>query len=194
MNNPGGLEWNPTSNAGPFPTDGSIVLPTLGVDAPIVKVGVGTDGTMVVPTNARDVAWLDQGGIPGDTNNVVLAGHISYSRRAGSFFRLRELAKGDAITVAMDGKHYKYKVAWNCFFDRNTSFAGQIMGKTNVPSVTLISCGGVFDSRARTHTQRIAVRAEMQPVDTPPPKDAGPLPGRSAAPTPAGGVLGGLRP
>jgi len=170
MDNPGGLPWKRTANAGPSETGGTVVLPSLSVDAPIVRVGVGMNGEMVVPTNARDVAWLDQGGIPGPTNNVVLAGHISYSRQAGSFFRLRELAKGDAVTVAMGGKHYKYTVVWNCFFDRNTTHAGQIMGKTEVPSVTLISCGGVFDSSAGTHSQRIAVRAEMQPEVTPKPK------------------------
>ena len=34
---------------------------------------------MEVPTNARDVAWFDQGPLPGRTNNVVLAGHIDYN-------------------------------------------------------------------------------------------------------------------
>ncbi len=193
MDNPGGLRWDPSSNAGPFPTDGSIVMPTLDVSAPIVKVGVGSDGAMVVPHNARDVAWLDQGGIPGDTNNVVLAGHINYSRQAGSFGRIRELGKGDSITVEMKGRHYKFRVVWNCFFDRNTDAAAQIMGKTDVPSVTLISCGGVFDSSARTHTQRVAVRAEMyspgpDATEAPAAKSA-----RTPSPSPGGGLLDGLR-
>lgn len=161
MNNPGGLRWEPAANPGPFPTNGSVHLPSLAVEAPIVRVGVGSDGMMVVPHNARDVAWLDQGGITEDTNNIVLAGHISYSRVPGSFFRLRELAKGDKITVEMDGRHHKFQVVWNCFFDRNTDQAAQIMGKTDVSSVTLISCGGVFDRSAGTHAQRIAVRAEL---------------------------------
>ncbi len=160
MDNPGGLEWKSRPDAGPFPTDGTVALPSLGVSAPIVRVGVGLDGTMVVPKNARDVAWLDQGPIPGKTKNIVLAGHISYSRVAGSFFRLREVQKGDEITVAMDGKDLRFKVVWNCYFDRNTDRAAQIMGRTDVPSVTLISCGGVFDRAAGTHTQRVAVRAE----------------------------------
>lgn len=161
MDNPGGLEWKPVADAGPFPTSGSVHLPSLDVAAPLVRVRVATDGTMVVPHNARDVAWLDQGPMPGGTNNIVLAGHISYSRVAGSFFRLRELAKGDRITVEIDRKHYKFEIVWNCYFDRNTPHAGQIMGKTNVVSVTLISCGGVFDRGAGTHSQRIAVRGEL---------------------------------
>lgn len=161
MDNPGGLEWKRTADAGPFPTGGTVALPSLGVSAPVVRVGVGNDGDMVVPRNARDVAWLDQGPMPGTTRNIVLAGHISYSRVAGSFFRLRELQKGDVITVAMDDREWSFRVVWNCYFDRNTSHAAQIMGRTEVPSVTLISCGGVFDRAAGTHTKRVAVRAEV---------------------------------
>jgi LPXTG-site transpeptidase (sortase) family protein len=161
MNNPGGrLNWGPTPNAQPAPTNGFVALPRLGVHAPIVKVGIDGERKMVVPRNARDVAWLDRGGIPGYTNNVLLAGHISYSRVAGSFGRIGELKKGDEIRLDIGGKKLRYRVIWNCLFSRNTERAEQIMGYTEKPSVTLISCGGGWDAAARTHSGRIAVRAE----------------------------------
>ena len=161
MDNPGGLQWRPSANAGPWPTSGTVSIPAFGVNAPIVKVGVDSNAKMVVPHNARDVAWLDQGPIPGRTNNVVLAGHISYSRVVGSFSRLTQLQPGEIVSIEMDGKRWDFRVTWNCLFDRQTTQAEQIMGKTKVPSVTLISCGGVFDSVARTHNKRVAVRAEL---------------------------------
>lgn len=162
MDNPGGrLEWVPDEDPGPIPTNGTVALPTLGVEAPIVKVGIDEQSMMVVPTNARDVAWLDQGGIPGFTQNVVLAGHINYSGASGSFGRIAELQPGDEITVKIEDKDLRYRVQWNCSFPRDTDRAEQIMGYTNAPSITLISCGGVFDRAARTHTNRIAVRAEL---------------------------------
>jgi LPXTG-site transpeptidase (sortase) family protein len=159
LKNPGGLSWVPSADAGPWPTDGRVALPSLGVEAPVVKVGVGKDGSMVVPHNAREIAWLDQGEYPGRTNNVVLAGHISYSRVAGSFFRIREMQPGDIITVTMNGERFDYEVKFSCLFDRNTKLASKIMGRTEAESVTLISCGGVFDRAAGTHDKRIAVRA-----------------------------------
>lgn len=163
MDNPGGLRWRPSPEAGPWPTGGTVSLPRFGVTAPIVRVGVGPNG-MVVPHNARDVAWLDQGPFPGDTNNAVLAGHINYSRVAGSFSRLTQLSPGEIVSVTLDGKRWDFKVTWNCLFDRNTDQAAQIMGRTDVPSVTLISCGGVFDRAAGTHNKRVAVRAELVDV------------------------------
>jgi sortase (surface protein transpeptidase) len=165
MNNPGGIDWSPSKDPGPDPTDGSVQLPTLGVNAPIVRVGIDSEYHMVVPHNARDVAWLDQGGIPGSTNNVVLAGHIAYSHVAGSFFRIGDLRPRDDVLLKMDGKTWHYKVVWNCSFARDASadLALKIMGYTDVPSVTLISCGGGWDPVARTHTRRTAVRAELWP-------------------------------
>lgn len=162
LTNPGGrIDWRPVADAGPVPTNGQVRIPALGVEAPIVKVGIDSSQRMVVPTNARDIAWLDQGGFPGRTNNVVLAGHIAYNRVAGSFNRIGALTPGSEITIAIGEKTLRYRVVWNCSFPRDTNLADQIMGYTEVPSVTLISCGGVFDTAARTHTNRITVRAEQ---------------------------------
>lgn len=185
MDNPGGgLKWGPTKDRGPFATGGTIAMPTLGVEAPVVKVGIDGENKMVVPTNARDVAWLDRGGIPGYTNNLVLAGHISYSRVSGSFMRIGSLRPGDEIVLKMNGEKLRYRVTWACLFGRNTDRASQIMGYTDVPSVTLISCGGGWDAAARTHTGRWAVRAE-QVVEQEPLH----LERTQAAPSPAPGTL-----
>ncbi len=163
LDNAGGrMRWVPSANAGPWPTDGKVALPSLGVEAPIVRVGVDTKAQMVVPKNARDVAWLDQGDmLTGPTQNLVLAGHINYSRRAGSFSRIQSLRAGDIVNVSLNGKKLQYRVQWTCLFDRQTTQAARIMGYTENPSVTLISCGGVFDRSARTHNKRVAVRAEL---------------------------------
>jgi sortase (surface protein transpeptidase) len=182
MNNPGGrLQWGPTTQLGPDQTNGTIDLPTLGVRAPIVRVGIDGQARMVVPTNARDVAWLDRGGIPGYTHNVVLAGHIDYSRIPGSFMRIAELRPGDEIAFAMDGRQHTYHVVWTCAFPRETDRAEQIMGYTDKPSLTLITCGGSFDSSAGTHSLRVVVRAE-EDVPTATASPAGP--GGTASSTP----------
>lgn len=162
MTNPGGgIRWEKSADAGPWPTDGAVAIPALGVEAPIVKVGVGMTGEMVVPRNAGDAAWLDQGPYPGQTKNVVLAGHISWNRVRGAFASIGDLEVGDQVVVSMDGKDRTFEVKWNCAFPFNSDFAEQIMGKTLQPSVTLITCGGTFDASRGTHNQRIVVRAEL---------------------------------
>jgi len=61
----------------------------------------------------------------------------------------------------MDGKQWKFRIKWSCLFDRNTESADKVMGYTTKPSITLISCGGVWDAAARTHAKRVAVRGEF---------------------------------
>lgn len=162
MSNPGGkLLWEPSPDAAPRTTDGRITIPKLGVEAPIVRVGINTAGQMMVPRNARDVAWLDQGSFPGPVRNAVLAGHIKWSGVPGSFNRIGDLASGDRFVVQFGERRLTYEVIWSCAFNRSTEFAEQIMGYTHEPSVTLITCGGEFDSAARTHTKRMVVRAEL---------------------------------
>lgn len=174
MNNPGGrLQWAPSANPNPTPTNVRIKMPTLGVDAPVVRVGIDGQNKMVVPHNAKDVAWLDRGGVPGYTNNVVLAGHIAYSHVPGSFGRIGDLHPGDDLVLQISGKSLHYRVQWACLFGRNTDRAEQIMGYTYAPSLTLISCGGGWDASAGTHTSRWAIRAQQVAPPTPTPVEPG---------------------
>lgn len=161
MNNPGGLRWRSSPDAGPWATGGTVRLPKLGVSAPVLKVGINMNGEMVLPRNSYEVAWLDQGPFPGDTNNGVLAGHIRWNHVDGSFGNIQKLVPGDSVIVELDGKTWEFRVTWMCLFDFDTPLAEQIMGYTNVPSVTLISCGGVYSWTSHTHNKRVAVRAEL---------------------------------
>jgi len=121
MTNPGGgLDWSPSKDPGPDPTPYKVELPTMGRTQPIVRVGIDKDDKMVVPKNARDVAWLDQGPIPGRTRNVVLAGHINYSGQHGSFEGIGSMHKRDDIFLVLtNGKKMHFKVAWVCSFPRD---------------------------------------------------------------------------
>lgn len=160
-NSGSGISWVPSRNAGPFETGGSIEVAAIGASAKIVRVGVAMNSQMVVPKNALDVAWLDQGPYPGTTQNVVLAGHISWGGRLGTFNRLQALSAGDPIVVTMDGIRYTYRTIWQRTVDRNTEDVLKIMGFTEVPSVTLITCGGAFDRRAGTHVGRVVARGQL---------------------------------
>lgn len=141
-----------------------IQLPTIGVSAPVVAVGLDQNGNMVTPRNAKDVAWLDNGTFPGPTRNAVMAGHRNWSGRAGSFERLERLQQGDVVKVGVDGKVYTFAVSWVRQYDPNSAPVEEIMGDAPVDSVTLVTCGGPFNSRTRHYTMRWVARAELVDV------------------------------
>lgn len=162
LNNPGGrISWIPSANAGPWDTDGTVAIPALGTTAPVVRVGVNTASQMVVPPGAHQVAWLDQGGIPGRTNNMVIAGHISWGGVPGAFGGIGGLRGGDMVYFTINHQKLTFRISWVCSFIRSSNLAPQIMGYTDEPSVTLITCGGGWDSYAGTHTNRIVARGQL---------------------------------
>lgn len=162
LDNPGGgIVWIPSRDAGPFATDGTVSMPAIGVRASIVRVGVNQRSEMVTPRNARDVAWLDQGPFPGATNNGVLAGHRNWSGRAGSFEKLERLRDGDPVVVRFGAQSWTFRVIWVRLYDPRNAPVDQLMGYTEHPSVTLITCGGTFNRRTRHYESRWIARAEL---------------------------------
>jgi sortase (surface protein transpeptidase) len=127
----------------------------------VVRVGVNTASQMVVPPGAGQVAWLDQGGIPGRTNNMVIAGHISWGGVPGAFGGIGGMHAGDMVFFTINNQKMTFRISWVCSFVRSSPLATRIMGYTDVPSVTLITCGGGWDSYAGTHTNRIVARGEL---------------------------------
>ncbi len=160
-NSGGRIKWVRSANAGPFPEPASVSLPTLGESAPIFRVGVDMTGQMVVPKNPKQVAWLDQGPYPGDTNNAVLAGHKNYAGRPGTFNNLSRLKPGDPIVVNYAGRRWEYRTIWVRQYDPDTAPVEKLMGYTETSSVTLMTCGGVFNRRTRHYEDRILARGEL---------------------------------
>ncbi len=114
---------------------------------------------MVIPRNARDVAWLDNGGFPGPMRNAILAGHRNYSGASGTFERLEHLEVGDEVRVTVDGELHRYRVDWVDMYDPDTAPVDELLGPTDVDSLTLVTCGGAFDYSVRHYTKRWVARA-----------------------------------
>lgn len=152
-------EPTPVPTPGPRGERGSVEIPAIGAEGPVVAVGLDGNGEMVLPKNARDVAWLDNGGFPGSTRNAILAGHRNYSGLSGTFERLEHLEPGDEVRVTVDGELRRYRVEWVDIYDPDTAPVGDLLGRTEVDSLTLVTCGGAFGASVRHYTKRWVVRA-----------------------------------
>ena len=84
-------------------------IPAIGVDAPIVPVGLRSDGAMEVPP-AAEVGWYRLGPRPGEPGSAVLAGHIDFDGRPGAFFELLSIPPGAEIIVTGDLSSRRYVV------------------------------------------------------------------------------------
>ncbi len=153
---------------------GRIVITKAEIDAPVIVKGVDTAGVMIAPDNAYDVAWYDFSAAPGFGGNAVFAGHVDYIRVGPAvFWNIKDLEQGDIIEVHLvSGTVYRYAVTLKQQYDAATAPVDTIVGPTPKESVTLITCGGTFNSVTHQYDKRLVVRAERiqeaAPTDLPP--------------------------
>jgi sortase (surface protein transpeptidase) len=142
------------------PLPARVVIPAIGVDAPIAPVGLEASGIMASPTEGHVVGWYELGARPGERSNAILAGHVDLHQQVGAFFRLRELEPGATIDVDTGlGVAYRYVVSEIRTYPATNAPLAEIFGPTVNPTLTLITCGGQFDPAQRTYLDRVVVRA-----------------------------------
>jgi sortase (surface protein transpeptidase) len=141
-------------------TPGRMRIPALGVDAPVVPVGLNPDGSMEIP-GATEVGWYELGVTPGNpTGSAVLAAHVDFGGQRGVFFDLRSLPEGAEVFVSSpDGRELRFVVDQRFQVDKDELPGEELFRAGGEPTLTLITCGGAFDSSVRSYRDNIVVRA-----------------------------------
>jgi LPXTG-site transpeptidase (sortase) family protein len=149
-----------------------LAIPRFGIDAPVIVLGVDANNVMEAPDGPEDVAWYDFSRRPGFGSNAVFSGHVDWAGYGPAvFYNLKDLELGDIIQVRLqDGTVYDYSVInrENVGSSPTQEQLDQIVGSTPNEIITLITCGGTFDSSIGEYDQRVIVRAERVRGDTPP--------------------------
>ncbi|MGW4500938.1 class F sortase [Micromonospora sp. NPDC004336] len=138
-------------------------IPTIDVTATVNAVGVNerTDEFEVPPSVDR-IGWYRYGpGLEADAGSVVVAGHVdSATQGRGAFYRLRELDEGDTLTATgSDGRARRYRVVAREEYDKSRIPLERYFARDGKPRLTLITCGGPFDAKARRYRDNIVVTA-----------------------------------
>ena len=97
-------------NAPPVAVPLRFVVPSLGVDAPILAVGRTPAGAMDAPEGPassplwKEAFWYRGGSDPGQPGTVTIAGHVDdVLGRPAAFWNIRSLKSGDIVEI-MDGR------------------------------------------------------------------------------------------
>ena len=91
-----------------------VVMPSLGISAPVSPSGIDMKaGAMGTPGDIDRVGWFRDGAAPGDERGaVLLAGHKDSAKRgAGAFYPLDDARRGTRVEVRSDdGRTRRYRV------------------------------------------------------------------------------------
>ena len=142
----------------------SIDIPKIGARSSLVPLGVNADNTTQVPpvTTPLQAGWYTYAPTPGEVGPAVVLGHVDGNHQKGIFYRLKELAAGDRVSIARkDGTTALFEVTKVHQVPKQDFEKEGVYDDTAGPELRLITCGGVFDRSAHNYVDNIVVYAQL---------------------------------
>ncbi|MCR2793043.1 class F sortase [Microbacterium sp. zg.Y625] len=134
----------------------------LGIDMPVVPVGVQDDGSMEIPVDPSVAGWYRYGPAPADADGAtVLAAHVdSRVYGIGPLSVLRDAQPGQTLQVTdADGAVTVYTVESVTYIPRAELPVDQLFDRDGPRSLVVITCGGEFDEQSRTYSDNVVLVA-----------------------------------
>lgn len=121
-------------------------IPAIGVDTPVMRLGLAADGTVEVPPveDGDRAGWYRHSPTPGQTGPSVLLGHVTVGAYGDGVFRhLDRLRRGDAIVARLEnGTTARFAVTEVRTVDKARFPTQDVYGNVDRPELRLITCGG----------------------------------------------------
>ena len=135
-------------------------IPSIGVDAPVVRVGITDDGVMEAPEGPVDTGWYERGPRPGERGSAVIAGHSGYRTGPAVFDDLGQLEPGDFIYVVDEqGAQIAFTVRESREY-RYYESPPEVFSRNDGHHLNLVTCTGAWDASAGTSSKRLVVFAD----------------------------------
>ncbi|MGW4383983.1 class F sortase [Kitasatospora sp. NPDC004531] len=125
-------------------------IPTIGVDAAFVDLGLDARGELETPPTERPnlVGWYRDGAAPGADGTAVVVGHADDRRGPGVLYRLGLLRPGLAVSVTRaDRRTVTFTVDTVRSYPKNAFPSEEVYGSTGRAELRVITCGGHYDRK-----------------------------------------------
>jgi LPXTG-site transpeptidase (sortase) family protein len=141
-----------------------IRIPGISLDSAIESVGITLDGAVGVPKDPFNVAWFNQGPLPGEEGNSIVVGHYGWKNNKPVVFdNLHKLEKEEKIYIEYDdGKVVTFVVRESKKYKYNEEAYDVFVSDDKKAHLNLITCSGDWDEDVGTHLYRLVVFADME--------------------------------
>lgn len=124
-------------------------VPSLGIEAPILPIGLTAAAELIPPANPIDVGWWEDSARPGDgRGQTVVTGHTVHTG-GGAMDRLREVERNSVVDVETRAGTVRYRVDRTVVLSRAQvaaraqSLFGQGHGEGRLVLVTCTDWNGI---------------------------------------------------
>jgi LPXTG-site transpeptidase (sortase) family protein len=136
-------------------------IATIGVDSTLMKLGLGADGSMNVPSGGFPAGWYTGGPTPGEKGPAVIAGHVDM-KGPGVFYKLHSVKPGDQIMVTRaDGSKPVFRVTQVQQYQKDSFPTKLVYGNLDHAGLRLITCGGTFNKKSGHYEDDLVVFADL---------------------------------
>jgi sortase (surface protein transpeptidase) len=140
----------------------AISIPSIGVQSPIVGLGLNADGTVEVPTSFHEAGWYKYGVEPGQNGPSVYLGHADSVSGPGVFYKLGALRPGAHVVVQRaDGKLVTFVITGVRQYSKTAFPTLDVYADTPIPTIRLVTCGGAFDSATHHYLSNIVAFGQL---------------------------------
>lgn len=142
-----------------------LVIPSIGVDAPVQYVGLDASGSgeMGIPSNFTDVGWYEGGVRPGMRGSAVIAGHYNGKGVPEAvFYDLNSLQVGDeVVVVSAERVEDIFEVVKVETYDYDAATSDVFLSTDGKARLNLITCSGEWLPEQKLFNKRTVVFTEQ---------------------------------
>ena len=131
------------------------------VTAPIDRVDVRADNSLVIPGDVHRVGWFRGAGqLDGGIGSLLIAGHVNYvGQGTGALGRIGQLRVGDPIVTRGTGAPQGWRVISLTSYLKSDGLPSAIFRAGGTRQLTLVTCGGTLDASRGNYLSNIVVIA-----------------------------------
>lgn len=155
-------DYTPSGSAAAVAKPVHIEIPAVGIASDLERLGLAGDGAIKTPDDWDAAGWYRGGPRPGQQGAAVILGHVDSTTGPAVFYRLRRLEPGDRIKVdRADGTTVAFEVERVEQHGKTRFPTDDVYYPTSEPTLRLVTCGGDFDTAARSYTDNVVVFARL---------------------------------
>ena len=125
-------------------------IPAIQVDAPMIPVGLDTDGWVGAPPpeDPNLAGWFTGSVSPGEKGTAVVVGHVDNHQGPAVFYGLGALKPGNRVEVSrQDGKTAVFQIYGVEVFEKNNFPGDRVYASKGSAELRVITCGGGFSKQ-----------------------------------------------
>jgi hypothetical protein len=129
-----------------------LIIPSIGLDAPIQAVGVNAKGEMDVPDGStNNIGWYKGGPMPGSYGSAVLDAHVFAALKD-----LRYAKIGDPVYVlTKGGTRLRFTIKESTVFTLSELTSTILFGRGGGQWLNIITCAGTYIPSLGTYDHRL---------------------------------------